>query len=246
MAALACRGRAGRGHPGQRAASRASPLLAEAGLACPPRPTSSPPPAAAFRPCALAAWARHSEGRGVLRVTRWLPVDGAPVLGVLTRPPGRAGGGQDSHGQQYPQGSGGGVGDRVRGVEAGHGRLRGRRGADQQCGPARPARPRLASARGPHAQPGRDQAGRDQPGCGQPRGRRGAGPPPGRDRTGSGPGLPRRSASRRSDAGWAWVAAGAACSPSAPAAVMSQGMRSDHRTRSRRGPPAAGEAHRSA
>ena len=90
------------------------------------------------------------------------PVDGARVLGVLARPSGRAGGGQDSHGQQNPQGSGGGVGDRVRAVEAGHGCLRGRRGADQQRGPACPASAGLASARGPHAQPGRGQPGRDQ------------------------------------------------------------------------------------
>jgi hypothetical protein len=37
---------------------------------------------------------------------------------------GLAGGGQDSHGQQYPEGSGGRVGDRVWGMEAGGSGLR--------------------------------------------------------------------------------------------------------------------------
>ena len=86
---------------------------------------------------------------------------------ILARLPGRTRGGQDSHGQQNPHDSGGRIRDRIRAVEAGHGRLRGRRGADQQCGQACPAPAGLASARGPHA-----QYGRGQPGRGQPRGRR--------------------------------------------------------------------------
>ena len=95
------------------------------------------------------------------------PADGARVFGVLARLPGPTGGGQDSHGQQNPQDSGGRIGHHVRAVEAGHGRLRGRRGADQQCGQTCPASAGLASACGPHA-----QYGRGQPGRGQPRGRR--------------------------------------------------------------------------
>jgi hypothetical protein len=95
------------------------------------------------------------------------PVDVARVFGVLARLPGRTGGGQDSHGQQNPHDSGGRIGDGIRAVETGHGRLRGRRGADQHCGQACPAPAGLASARGPHA-----QYGRGYPSRGQPRGRR--------------------------------------------------------------------------
>jgi hypothetical protein len=79
------------------------------------------------------------------------------------RLPGLPGGGQDSHGQQNPHRSGGRIGDRIRAVEAGHGCLRGRRGADQQRGPACPAPPGPASARGPHTQDGRGQRGRGKP-----------------------------------------------------------------------------------
>jgi hypothetical protein len=79
------------------------------------------------------------------------PADGAWVFGVLARLSGPTGGGQDSHGQQNPQDSGGRIGDHVRAAEAGHGRLRGRRAADQQCGQACPAPAGLASACGPDA-----------------------------------------------------------------------------------------------
>ena len=115
-------------------------------------------------------------------------VHGFSVTGPATRPHRRWPGQQRP---AVPQGSGGGVGDRVRAVEAGHGRLRGRRGADQQCGPACPASAGLAPARGPHAQHSRGQPGRDQP-RGRRRGRRRM-PGRGQDETAPGvrgPGLP--------------------------------------------------------
>jgi hypothetical protein len=79
-----------------------------------------------------------------------------------------------------------------RGVEAGGGGLRCRRGAGQQCGPGWPVPAVLASACGPRAQCGSGQAGCDEPGGLAPR----AGPSRERGRTGSGPGPPRRAAKR--------------------------------------------------
>jgi len=74
--------------------------------------------------------------------------------------------------EQQPDGSGGCVGDRIGAAEAGRGRLRGRRAADEQCGPACPALADLASARGPRGQCGGGQSRGDQsrgrrwmPGC---------------------------------------------------------------------------------
>ena len=78
-----------------------------------------------------------------------------------------AGGRQDGDGQQCPQGSSGRVGDRIGAAEAGRGRLRGRRGADEQRCPACPALADLASARGPRGQCGGDQPGGDQPAAGK-------------------------------------------------------------------------------
>ena len=69
---------------------------------------------------------------------------------------------QDGDGQQQPERSGGCVGDGVGAAEAGRGRLRGRRGADEQCGPACPAPAGLASASGPRGQCGCGQPGGDQ------------------------------------------------------------------------------------
>src|SRR5258705_2297094 len=78
-------------------------------------------------------------------------VEGTRALGELVRWRGPADGGQDRDGQQDPEGSRGGVRNRVRGLESGRGGLRSRPGADGQGGPAGPAPSDPASACGGHA-----------------------------------------------------------------------------------------------
>lgn len=85
------------------------------------------------------------------------------ALGVVSRHSGPADRGEDSHGQQYPRTAVPCRGS-YRGGEAGHGRLRRRRGAGQQCCPDRPALAALAPACGSDAQRGCGQADHDQPG----------------------------------------------------------------------------------
>jgi hypothetical protein len=100
--------------------------------------------------------------------TGWLSISGrghgAQAIRVICRRPCAAEGGQDSHVQEDPEGSGRRVGDRVRGAESGRGGLGRGQGAGQQCRPGRPAMARAAPARGRDAEYGRADPGRDQPG----------------------------------------------------------------------------------
>jgi hypothetical protein len=57
-------------------------------------------------------------------VNGWLWVSDSRVAGAVSRLCARSGGGQDGYRQQYAKDGGGRVGDGVRGVEAGRGRLR--------------------------------------------------------------------------------------------------------------------------
>jgi hypothetical protein len=100
---------------------------------------------------------------GALRRAERRFMAGARALGGMRQRPGAAGGCQDRCGQQDSKDSGCHVRDRVRVMEAGRGRLRRRRHADQQRRPGRPVMAGPVPPSGDHAERGRAQPHRDQP-----------------------------------------------------------------------------------